>query len=140
MESQLTEALTFPATSYSANFFHPLPSDDRFLQNTFQKFMPSTSLDEPSIEFCLDRYDSASIYLINQTCLKVQFVIVKQDNSLPDKDQLVAPVNNILHSLFENVRLYINDKPISRSASNYPYKVKCLITKILSRRTIKFDS
>ena len=122
MESQLTEALTFPATSYSSNFFHPLPTDDRFLQNTFQKFMPSGSLEEPTIEFCLDRYDSASIYLINQTCVKVQFVILKQDNSLPDKEQLVAPINNVLHSLFENVRLYINDKPISRSASNSPYK------------------
>ena len=122
MESQLTEALTFPATSYSSNFFHPLPSDDRFLQNTFQKFMPSSSIDEPQIDFCLDRYDSASIYQINQTCLKVQIVILKQDNSLPDKDQIVAPINNILHSLFENVRLYINDKPISRSPANYPYK------------------
>ena len=123
MESQLTEALTFPATSYSSNFFHALPSDDRFLQNTFQKFMPSSSIDEPSIDFCLDRYDSASIYLLNQTCVKVQFVILKQDNSLPDKDQIVAPVNNVLHSLFENVHLSINDKPISRSAGNYPYKV-----------------
>ena len=71
MESQLTEALTFPATSYSSNFFHALPSDDRFLQNTFQKFMPSSSIDEPQIDFCLDRYDSASIYLINQTCVKL---------------------------------------------------------------------
>lgn len=123
MESQLTEALTFPATSYSANFFHPLPSDDRFLQNTFQKFMPTSSIEEQTIEFCLDRYDSASIYQLNQTCLKVQIVIVKQDNSLPDKDKLVAPINNVLHSLFENVRLYINDKPIARSASNYPFKV-----------------
>ena len=122
MESQLTEALTFPATSYSDNFFHPLPSDDRFLQNIFQKFMPSSSIDEPSIDFCLDRYDSASIYLLNQTCLKVQIVILKQDGSLPDKDQLVAPINNVLHSLFENVNLSINDKPITRSSSNYPYK------------------
>lgn len=122
MESQLTEALTFPATSYSSNYFTPLPSDDRFLQNTFQKFMPNSSIEEPTIEFCLDRYDSASVYQLNQASLKVQIVILKQDNSLPDKGQIVAPVNNILHSLFENVRVYINDNPISRSASNYPYK------------------
>jgi hypothetical protein len=100
-----------------------LPSDDRFLQNTFQKFMPTSSIDKPTIEFCLDRYDSASIYQINQTCIKVQIVILKQNNTLPDKDKIVSPINNALHSLFENVRLWINDKPISQSASNYPYKV-----------------
>ena len=58
MESQLTEALTFPATSYSANFFHPLPSDDRFLQNTFQKFMPNGSIDEPTMNMLFSINDS----------------------------------------------------------------------------------
>ena len=35
---------------------------------------------------------------------------------------MVAPVNNILHSLFESVRLTVNDIPISKSPNNYGYK------------------
>ncbi len=42
--------------------------------------------------------------------------------SLPDSNKYVAPVNNILHSLFESVRLTINDVPITVAPSNYPYK------------------
>ena len=33
-----------------------------------------------------------------------------------------APINNIAHSLFESVRLTINDLPISISPNNYGYK------------------
>jgi len=47
---------------------------------------------------------------------------VKADGSLPDTSKVVAPVNNILHSLFESVRLTINDVPITVSPNNYPYK------------------
>ena len=59
--------------------------------------MPTSSIDEPTIEFCLDRYDSASVYMIQQACLKVQIVILKSDNTLPPKESVVAPVNNVLH-------------------------------------------
>ncbi len=49
--------------------------------------------------------------------------IVKSDGvSLPDSNKTVAPVNNILHSLFESVRLTINDVPITVSPNNYAYK------------------
>ena len=34
----------------------------------------------------------------------------------------MAPINNIVHSLFESVRLTINDIPISLSPNNYGYK------------------
>jgi len=41
---------------------------------------------------------------------------------ITDATKVVAPVNNILHSLFESVRLTINDIPITVSPNNYPYK------------------
>lgn len=52
------------------------------------------------------------------TCL-----ITKSDGvTLPDTSKKVAPINNIAHSLFESVRLTINDIPISLSPDNYGYK------------------
>jgi hypothetical protein len=71
----------------------------------------------------LDKYDAANVYVIQETYCEVNVKIVKADGrSLPDATKTVAPVNNILHSLFESVRLTINDVPITVSPNNYPYK------------------
>ena len=129
MEGQLREALTFPAENYTGSFFKRLPSDSRFLQNSYTKFGPAGSIQDKTIEFCLDRYDAANIYLI-----QFATVIVKENGSLPSTDALVAPVNNVVHSLFESVRLIINDKPLTSSAGNYPYKA--YITNCLTYSTV----
>ncbi len=85
--------------------------------------MPTSSIDGKTIEFNLDRYDAANVYLIQETYCEVTVQIVKSDGiSLPDATKTVAPVNNILHSMFESVRLTINDVPITVSPNNYPYK------------------
>jgi hypothetical protein len=122
MESQLTEAGTFPAQIYAESFFAKIPTDARFLQCTYQKFNPTSSIDGKTIDFQLDRYDAANVYLIQDTTIEVTVLIKKKDGSLPDKTKNVGPVNNFLHSIFESVRLIINDIPITTSASNYPYK------------------
>ena len=122
MESQLSEAGTFPAQVYAESFFSSLPTDARFLQCTYQKFMPSSSIDGKTIEFHLDRYDAANVYLIQDTNIEVNISITKSDGSLPEAGVQISTVNNLLHSLFESVRLTINDMPISVSPNNYPYK------------------
>ena len=122
MESQLSEAGTFPAQIYAESFFAKLPTDARFLQCTYQKFMPSSSIDGRTIEFNLDRYDAANVYLIQDTNVEVTVSITKSDGSAPDKSKFVSVTNNVLHSIFESVRLTINDMPISVSPNNYPYK------------------
>lgn len=101
MEGQLSEPLTFPVASFSSSFFNKAPSDERFLQTTFQKFMPSGSIDAQTIEFSLERYDAGNIYLIQNTVLKVQCCIVKANGEVPDIGRVVGVANNVLHSLFE---------------------------------------
>ena len=131
MEAQLNQAGTFAAQSYSESFFRQLPTDSRFLQVSYQKFPPNSSLDSDTITFVLNRFEAANVYQIQNTHIGVQIVIQKaKDGTLPDKDKSVAPVNNILHSLFESVTLKINDIPITKIASNYPYKA--YITSTLS--------
>jgi hypothetical protein len=105
------------------------------LQCTHQKIVPTSSLDGKTIEFNLERFDAANVYLIQETYCEVTIKITKNDGlTLPDTSQLVGPVNNILHSLFEAVRLTINDIPISVSPGNYPYKA--YITNCLTYPTI----
>ena len=50
MEGQLREALTFPAENYTGSFFKRLPSDSRFLQNSYTKFGPAGSIQDKTIE------------------------------------------------------------------------------------------
>ena len=131
MEAQLTQAGTYAAQNYADSFFRQLPTDSRFLQVSFQKFPPNSSIDAETIQFVLNRFEAANVYQIQNTHLEVQLVILKtKDNSVPDTNKNVAPVNNFLHSAFESVTLKINDQPITKSASNYPYKA--YITNTLS--------
>jgi hypothetical protein len=122
MEAQIVESSTYPAGAYANSFFASLPTDSRFLKCTAQKVMPSSSIDGKTIEFNLERYQAGNVYLIQDTNIEVSVVIQKKDNSLPDKTVTVGPVNNILHSLFESVRLTINDVPITISPLNHHYK------------------
>ena len=123
MESQLTQANTFAAQNYAESFFRELPTDSRFLQVSFQKFPPNSSLDSNVIEFSLNRFTAANVYQIQNAHLEVQIVILNAStNKVPDTAKIVAPVNNILHSLFESVELKLNDIPITKIAGNYPYK------------------
>ena len=123
MESQLTEPHTFAAQNYAQSFFRELPTDSRFLQCSFQKFPPNTSLDATTIEFSLNRFTAANVYQIQNTHIEVQIVILKaSDNKVPDTAKTVAPANSILQCLFQSVQLKINDQPITRSPDNYPYK------------------
>ena len=53
MESQLQESFSFPAQEFAKTFFSTLPTDQRFLQVTHQKFLPNSSLESSTIEFLL---------------------------------------------------------------------------------------
>lgn len=123
MEGQIFEPLTYSAELYAQSFFKQSPTDSRFLQVTHHKFMPTSSLESRTIEFQLDRYDTASVIMIQNTIVRLQCVITKSDLvSLPDTGKNVGPVNNFLHSIFESVRININDVGISINPSSYPYK------------------
>ena len=133
MESQLNQAGTYAAQNYADSFFRELPTDSRYIQVSYQKYPPNSSLDSTTLDFTLNRFTAANVYQIQNTCLEIQIVILKSDNTLPTKDKNVSPVNNILHSFFESVRMKINDEEITKSKSNYPYKA--YITNTLSYAT-----
>lgn len=48
--------------------------------------------------------------------------MTKEDGSLPDKTSTPGLINNIVHSLFEDVKIYINDKLVSTATKDYHYK------------------
>jgi len=54
--------------------------------------------------------------------LEAQVLITKKDGGLPAATAKVAPVCNMLSSLFETVSLRINDVLITARGSHYGYK------------------
>lgn len=134
MEAQLNQPKTYGAQDYAQAFFREIPTDSRFLQNTFQKFPPSTSLATKTIEFNLSRFEAANVYQIQDTHLQVTIKITKADGNLPDTTKLVAPCNNVLHSLFEAIRVKVNDDLVAKNPSYYPYKA--YITNCLTYDTL----
>jgi len=89
------------------------------------KFPPSTSVSSSdTITFNLNKFDAANLYMLNSACVQIRCKIVKSDGkTLPtDLTKKVIPCNNILHSAFKAVRVYLNDQCITKQPDHYQYK------------------
>ncbi len=83
---------------------------------------PITSIENSdSVEFLLQGSGDEYWDLTN-SYLRLQGKVVKADGSNIDANAKVAPVNNILHSLFEQLILILNDVLVTPSNNLYPYK------------------
>ncbi len=122
MEAQVNEANTFPTQSYAQSFFRKLPTDNRFLQRNYVPIPMKSSLKGKTLTFVADKFQAANVYMIQDTCLEVRMVITKENGEMPPKTAKVAPRNNVLHTLFENCRLYLNDVLFSTNSCDYHYK------------------
>lgn len=121
-EAQLQPFGTVPAQDFARSFFRSPPTDARYIQCTYQKYTPSSSIDSDTIVFQLDKFESASIYEIQNACIKVRCKITKANGELPSVGAKVWPVNNILHSLFSIVRVKVNEQVVVKQPDHYPYK------------------
>jgi hypothetical protein len=63
--------------------------------------------------------DSQNYLALSETEL---WVTLKTTVAEADAAKLVAPVNNILHSLFSQIQIFFNNTEVENSNSNYPYK------------------
>ena len=61
MEAQLSSAATFGAQQYSDSFFYSPPTDSRYLQTSFIKVPPTTSVESKTIEFTLNRFQASLV-------------------------------------------------------------------------------
>ena len=129
----ILEKGTYPAEPIINSLFSKLPSDLRFINTEYRQFSTHTSVSKnsSSFSFVLERLDAPYCYLLEDTLIKVNLIITKKDGvSLPDTDKIVAPVNNILGSLFDDMRMKINDDELTQNGQFYPYK--CYLKKLLT--------
>ncbi|XP_031352307.1 uncharacterized protein F54H12.2-like [Photinus pyralis] len=85
-------------------------------------YKPLSSLtDDAPIEFVVP--GNGNDYLdLSHTMLYITAKIVKQDDSVLGDADIVAPVNNWLHSLYSQVEIYLNQKLVSPSNNTYAYR------------------
>ena len=124
MDATLQENKTIPAVGFGENFFQSFPTDQRFNCVTFRKFAPITAVTKnaSTISFEFPRLDEPHVYLLHETMLRVQVIIEKAANGLPDLDARVSPINFILHTMWDKVSMSINDKEITKQSAYYGYK------------------
>jgi hypothetical protein len=100
-----------------------VPSTQNTVLRTYKtEYRPINSLDSRSwIEFviptALDEYVDLAETDFN---LSISLDLLKPNVAAADWDN-IAPVNNLLHSIFEEVDLVIGDKHLTRSLQDYPF-------------------
>ncbi len=131
--SILVEAEGDLVTNWAEGNFSKRAVDKRFDGVSFQEFFPKDSITNNTkrIAFYLPRFQGPNVYLANDLVLKVTTTLTKEDGKTKiDRAKVIGPVNNVMHSLFEECKIYLNDILINDSNENYPYKA--LIIDLLS--------
>ena len=89
MESQITEPLTYQSENYAQSFFRHCPTDSRFISCEYRRYLPITNLDAKTISFFCPRFESPSVYMIQDLIIEARIIIVKPDGNLPDTAKVV---------------------------------------------------
>ena len=99
------------------------PTDTSILKGHWQDHEPEQKDSEP-IEFTIPK--SVNYIDLSKTQLYFKIKIVKKDGSnlLSNKadDKLVAPINNILHSLIQQFSIKLNNIDVTEKTDSYAYK------------------
>jgi hypothetical protein len=115
------------------DLFYTPPTEGAIQRKRWIQYRPTANITEGSpLEFIIP--GSGSQYLdLKHTYLSLLTRIVKEDGSRTTNIEKVAPVNLTLHSMFNQVDLFLNQKLTSTAGVNYPYK--SLIDTLLNSST-----
>ena len=99
------------------------PTQTSIENNAYTRVNPQTAVTSSTapIEFIV-KGSSEHFLDLGHIFLYTKFTIKKEDGSLPAPDYKCYPESNILHTLFSEVEVYLNETKISPSASNYSYR------------------
>ncbi len=88
-----------------------------------QNFQPVESLtNASSMSFNLPRFLGPSAYIPGNMMLKLAVKLESNTSQTIAAEKRVSPINNILHSCFRSLRVYVGETLVSKSAENYNFK------------------
>lgn len=106
------------------DIFQPTPVQASILKSEEVCLNPVNSLDNANTLEFISLGHGDTYRDLSSITLRLKVRVIKEDGTVyttADTDQ-PAVVNNILHSLFRTCRVYLNNKLVSSSDSNYHYK------------------
>ncbi|XP_044594827.1 uncharacterized protein F54H12.2-like [Cotesia glomerata] len=97
------------------------PTQTSIEQSQWTYYNPMASLsDDTPIEFVIPGHGEEYIDL-SHTMIKIKAKIVQSDGTAAEND-VVGPINNFLHSMFNQVDVFFNQKMISPPNNAYAYR------------------
>ncbi|XP_074115792.1 uncharacterized protein F54H12.2-like [Cotesia typhae] len=108
-------------TKSELDLFTLPPTQTSIEQSQWSYYNPMASLaDDTPIEFVVPGHGEEYIDLPH-TMIKIKAKIVKSDGTVGEND-FVSPVNNFLHSMFNQVDIFFNQKLVSPPNNAYAYR------------------
>jgi hypothetical protein len=131
-EAIVIESSAVDSFDFCSSLFDPVPVDTTWMTTQFQEFNPTSSLTANSseINFMLPELVANYCYKFYDAFLILQAKLTKEDATKPDKGSKVAPVNNIMASLFSSVEVKLNEIQVSSNNDHYNYR--CYLQTLLS--------
>lgn len=113
---------SYEGTKSELDLFNLPPTQTSIESATWVEYKPITSLtDDAPIEFVIP--GTSDEYLdLSRTMLFLKVRIISGDGKTIKDENLVQPVNNFLHSLFNQVDVFLNQKSISPPNNGYSYR------------------
>ncbi|GBN02330.1 hypothetical protein AVEN_260394-1 [Araneus ventricosus] len=123
-----------PCVSSAYDLFNVNPIQLSTEESSYTEIFPVASLsDKTPIEFYVS--GSGEHYLdLAHTLLHLQVKIKKKNGTAIGNTDQVAPINYLLHTLFSECSVTLNDKQVS-SQANYAYR--CIFDALLSPRAVQ---
>ncbi len=118
------ESNTFSAQDLSDVWFEQQPTDLRWTSSEFLPIFPTNSLSHArTVTFNVPAFTGAGCFKLHDAMLAVKVKLTKSDGvTKPDDGTVIAPINNVLHSLFSSSATYLNDQILNNSTDMYPFK------------------
>ena len=116
---------TFDATTLQELFFRKVPLDKRFVKQTWQKYPPSTNINgtKNELQFIMRGRENTDCFLPHHIILLLSIRMVDvQTGQVPKPAGELSCANNIGHTLFKDVKIYLNDQLMNSTTQNYHYK------------------
>lgn len=104
------------------NIFSLPKTETSIVRSEYIEYRPCSQISQTGpIDFCLTTQENQYIDL-KRSLLKVNFVVTDDVSAKPALDVDILAVNNLLHSLWSQVDIYLNQTLVSPCNNNYPYK------------------
>ena len=116
----IVEPQTYSARVFSDSFFFKEPIDLKYTGSRYHMFTPISSMKNTrKITFSLPPFANPTLWDLGNSYIEMTFKIVDEDGNIPDSSTYtVGFINNVLHSLFSDVKLYLNGRSMICMAYN----------------------